>query len=107
MRIFYTAVSLANTPHIISGIKRTHEELVQCRLYKSYVAVDNKRASFVRYPSRSKKCLIMEADAQNIWILSDLEACSANIIWPSFGHTTVSPYVYMSPPSRYHAFLIS
>jgi hypothetical protein len=48
-----------------------------------------RNASFVWYLFRSKNSIIMESADQNIANLVDLEACSANLLWPSFGTTTV------------------
>jgi hypothetical protein len=43
--------------------------------------------SFLRYPSRSKNNFLLSAD-QNIANFIVLEACSENVIWPSFGNTS-------------------
>jgi hypothetical protein len=46
-------------------------------------------ASFLRYPSRSKNTLCLWSTALNIATLFNLEAHPGNLIWPSFGITTV------------------
>jgi hypothetical protein len=66
------------------------------QIHASYTVVFPKEgqvtrnASFLRYPSRSKNNFLLLSAAQNIANLIDLEASPANLIWPSFGNTTVS-----------------